>query len=168
MLAENIYNIDETGVLLSVLNSLKVLVGKNEPRNYRGAGVKRTWITTIKCVSAYGWYLYPLIIWPAATHRSTWTVYPTPRWHFCHSETGYTDTAISLYWIQHIFDLQTKARAKNNLRIPINNDFGTYKSLELIMFCYENNIILCRLPSHMSYKLQPCDVGIFGLLKMAY
>ncbi len=26
--AENIYNIDETGVLLSILNSLKVLVGK--------------------------------------------------------------------------------------------------------------------------------------------
>lgn len=33
--AENIYNMDETGVLLSVLNSLKVLVGKNELRNYR-------------------------------------------------------------------------------------------------------------------------------------
>jgi hypothetical protein len=29
VLAENIYNVDETGVLLSVLNSLKVLVGKN-------------------------------------------------------------------------------------------------------------------------------------------
>jgi hypothetical protein len=38
ILAENIYNMDETGVLLSVLNSLKVLVGKNELRNYRGAG----------------------------------------------------------------------------------------------------------------------------------
>ena len=35
-------------------------------------------------------------------------------------------------------------------------------------FCYENNIILCRLPSHTSHKLQPCDVGIFGPLKIAY
>jgi hypothetical protein len=27
---------------------------------------------------------------------------------------------------------------------------------------------LCRLPSHTSHKLQPCDVGVFGPLKTAY
>ena len=27
---------------------------------------------------------------------------------------------------------------------------------------------MCRLPSHTSHKLQPCDVGVFGLLKTAY
>ena len=51
ILTENIYNMDETGVLLSVLNSLKVLVSKNELRNYRGAGVKRTLITAISWIS---------------------------------------------------------------------------------------------------------------------
>ena len=71
ILAENIYNIDKTGVLLSVLNSLKVLVSKNELRNYRGVGVKRTLITAIECVSIDGRYLHPLIIWPATTHHST-------------------------------------------------------------------------------------------------
>jgi hypothetical protein len=71
ILTENIYNIDETGVLLSVLNSLKVLVGKNELRDYRGAGVKHTLITAIECVSTDGRCLHPLIIWPAATHQST-------------------------------------------------------------------------------------------------
>jgi hypothetical protein len=168
ILPENIYNMDKTGVLLSVLNSLKVLVDKNELRNYRGAGVKRTLITVIKCISADSRYLHPLIIWPAATHRSTWTVHPTPGWHFGHSETGYTDTAISLYWIQHVFDPQTKVRAKNNLQILISDGFGTHESLEIMKFAYENNIILCRLPSHTSYILQPCDVGIFGPLKTRY
>jgi hypothetical protein len=50
ILVENIYNIDETGVLLSVLNSLKDLVSKNELRNYREARVKCTLITAIECV----------------------------------------------------------------------------------------------------------------------
>ena len=50
----------------------------------------------------------------------------------------------------------------------INNGFGTHESLELIKFYYENNIILCRFLSHTSYKLQPCNVGIFGPLKAAY
>jgi hypothetical protein len=71
ILTENTYNIDETGVLLSMLNFLKVLVGKSGLRNYRGAGVTRTLITTIECVSIDGRYLHPLIIWPAATHQST-------------------------------------------------------------------------------------------------
>jgi hypothetical protein len=35
-------------------------------------------------------------------------------------------------------------------------------------FCFANRIILCRLPSHTSHKLQPCDVGVFGPLKTAY
>lgn len=34
--------------------------------------------------------------------------------------------------------------------------------------CFKNNIALCRLPSHSSHKLQPCDVGPFGPLKAAY
>jgi hypothetical protein len=46
--------------------------------------------------------------------------------------------------------------------------FGTHETLEILKFCFENNIILCRLPSHTSHKLQPCDVGVFGLLKTAY
>jgi len=94
VLAENTYNMDETGVLLSVLSSLKVLVGRQELKAYRGAGVKRTLITAIECVSADGQHLQPLIIWPAATHRSSWTTHPTPGWHFALSDSGYTDTAI--------------------------------------------------------------------------
>ncbi len=35
-------------------------------------------------------------------------------------------------------------------------------------FCFENNIRLCRLPSHTSHKLQPYDISVFGALKTAY
>lgn len=167
ILQENVYNMDETGVLLSVLGSLKVLTGKDDV-NHRGVGVKRTLITAIECISADGRSLHPLIIWPAATHRSNWTTYPTPGWHFACSQTGYTDTIISLYWIQHVFDPQTKARANRRPRILISDGFGTHESIEVLRFCYENNIILCRIPSHTSHKLQPCDVGVFGPLKSAY
>ena len=108
-----------------------------------------------------------MIIWPAAAHRSTWTTH-TPGWHFSHSDSGYTNIAISLYWIQHVFDPLTKARAGTKPRLLINDGFGTHKLLELKKFCYENNIILSRFPSHTTHKLQPCDVGVFGPLKIAY
>ncbi|KAF2178946.1 hypothetical protein K469DRAFT_674903 [Zopfia rhizophila CBS 207.26] len=53
---------DETGVLLSSLSSLTVLVGKDDLWNYRSAGVKRTLITAIECVSADGKFPFPFII----------------------------------------------------------------------------------------------------------
>ena len=115
-----------------------------------------------------GRFLHPLIIWPAATHRSSWTTHATPGWHYACSKTGYTNTEISLYWIKHVFDPQTRDRAGGRPRLLICDGFGTDESLEILKFCFANRIILCRLPSHTSHKLQPCDVGVFSPLKTAY
>jgi hypothetical protein len=165
---ENVYNMDETGVMLSMLNSVTVLLGKHDEHDYRGAGVKRTMVTAVECISASGECLKPMIIWPASTHRSNWTTYDTPGWVYAFSESGYTDSYLTLQWLQKVFDPQTKARANGKLRILICDGFGTHETLEILEFCFENNIILCRLPSHTSHKLQPCDVAAFGPLKTAY
>ena len=168
ILRENIYNIDETGVILSMLGSVKVLVGKDDLRTYRGAGIKRTMVTAVECVSADGRSLLPLIIWPASTHRSNWTTYPTPGWHYAHSENRYNDSKISLEWLTRVFDLQTKGLANQKPRVLICDGFGTHETLEMLEFCFANNIILCCLPSHTSHKLQTCEVGVFAPLKTAY
>lgn len=47
ILAKNVWNIDETRVMLSKLGSLKVLAGKDDPRDYRGARVKRTIVVCV-------------------------------------------------------------------------------------------------------------------------
>jgi hypothetical protein len=168
ILAENVYNMDETGVMLCILGSIQVLVGKEDPRDYRGAAVKRTMVTAIECISANGRSLLPMIIWPATTHRSNWTTFHTPGWHYACSESGYTDSKISLEWLKCVFDPQTRGQANQKPRVLICDGFGTYETLEALEFCFENNIILCRLPSHTSHKLQPCDVGVFAPLKAAY
>ena len=151
-----------------MLGSVKVLVGKDELRSYRGARVKRTVVTAIECISADGRSLNPMIIWPASTHRANWTTYPTPGWHYAYSESGYTDSKISLEWLKRVFDPQTKERAKQKPRILICDGFGTHETLEILEFIFANNIFLCRLPSHASHKLQPCDIAVFAPLKAAY
>ena len=70
ILAENVYNIDETRVILYMLSSIQVLISKDDPRDYRGVGVKRTIVTTIEYISANSRSLLLIIIWPAITHRS--------------------------------------------------------------------------------------------------
>ena len=81
-----------------MLGSVKVLVGRDDLRDYRGAGIKRTIVTAIECISADGRLLLPLIIWPALTHRSNWIIYPTPGWHYAYSENGYNDSKITVVW----------------------------------------------------------------------
>lgn len=54
IVAENVYNMDETRVMLSMLGSVKVLVSKDDRRKYRGARVKRTTVTAIECISGDG------------------------------------------------------------------------------------------------------------------
>jgi DDE superfamily endonuclease len=124
VLRENVYNMDETGIMLCMLGSVKVLVGKDDLRNYRGAGVKRSMITAVECISCDGRYLHPLIIWPAHTHRSNWTTHPTPGWHYACSESGYTDSKISLEWLTRVFDPQTKERTGPNPRVLVCDGFS--------------------------------------------
>jgi exoribonuclease II len=51
VVAENVYNMDETGVMLCNLSSVKVLVGRDDMRDYRGALVKRETVTAISWIS---------------------------------------------------------------------------------------------------------------------
>ncbi|KAI7081406.1 hypothetical protein KC356_g9134 [Hortaea werneckii] len=158
---------DETGVMLSMLGCVRVVAGRNDLRDYRGARVERTTVTAVECIGADGRYLHPMVIWPAVTHRSNWTTFPTPGWHYACTESGYTDSGINLEWLTHVFDPQTKARANGKPRVLICDGASAHEALEFMKFCFANSIILCRLPSHTSHNLQPCDVAVFAPLKAA-
>jgi hypothetical protein len=72
---------------------------------------------------------------------------------------------VNLYWGKSVFDPATKDRAGGKPRILIMDGFNTHESLDVLTFCFENNIILCRQPSHATHKTQLCDVGVFSPLK---
>jgi hypothetical protein len=48
--------------MLSMLGSVKVLIGRDDVREYRGASIKQKIVTAIECISADGRSLHPLII----------------------------------------------------------------------------------------------------------
>jgi hypothetical protein len=73
-----------------------------------------------------------------------------------------------LQWLKRIFDAETKERANGRPRVLICDGFGTHETLEILEHCFANNIVLYRLSSHTSHKLQPCDVAVFAPLKTAY
>lgn len=123
---------DKTGVMLCMLGSIKVLVGKDDPRDYRGVCIKRTMVTTIECINANSRFLLSMNIWLATTHRSKWTMFPNLEWHNECSESGYTDSKISLEWLKRVFDSQTKANANQYPRVLICDGIGSHKTLEIL------------------------------------
>jgi hypothetical protein len=70
ILLENVYKMDKMGVILCMLSSIKILLSKNNPQDYKGVGVKCIMITTIKCINANNRSLLLMIIWLATTYRS--------------------------------------------------------------------------------------------------
>lgn len=127
---------NETDVLLNVLNSLKVLMSKQDLMNCKDTAVKRTLVIIIKCIFADKKLLSSLIIWFTFTHQSIWTMYLTFEWHFTCSKTEYIDIQISLYWIQHMFNPLMRAQVNHKPQILINNRFKMHESLNLMRFCY--------------------------------
>jgi len=70
---------DETRFILYMLDSIKVLISKDDPRDYRGASVKRTILIAIEYINVNSRSLLLMIIWPAITHRSNWATFRTLR-----------------------------------------------------------------------------------------
>jgi hypothetical protein len=148
---QNVYNMDETGIILSRLTFRNVLIHKNDLRRCRGARVKRTLVTAKECMSADGRCLDSLIIWLTSTLQSDWTTHATPNWHFACSPSKYSNSDIVSEWFRRVFDPQTKSRASDRPRILIVDGFRLYESLEVLQLCHANNIIICRLLSYTSH-----------------
>jgi len=168
VLQENVYNMDETRVSLSVLGSFKYLVSAEMPKIHRGTDIKRTLIGAVECISADGRSLPPHIIFPGVDLRRNWVCHEAPDWQFTCSKKGYMNSEINLEWMQKVFEPFTRERANGRPRVLISDGFETHESHDVLKFCLENNIGSCRLPSHTSLELQPCDVCVFGPLKTAY
>jgi hypothetical protein len=169
LLPSNIYNMDETGIQLGMLGTVKVIVPAGPSRNTRGAPQTRESVTAIECIAADGTYLPPMVIFASKTHRDSWYDHgATPGWVFANSPRGYTDDELSLAWLKKVFNKHTEAKAGGLPRLLITNGHGSHEMAEFLSLCFEHNITLLQLPSHTSHLLQPLDVKCFAPLKHYY
>ncbi|KAF4630854.1 hypothetical protein G7Y89_g7281 [Cudoniella acicularis] len=78
------------------------------------------------------------------------------------SDSRYTDSKISLEWLKRIFDPETKERANKKPRVLVYDGFRTYKTLEILEFYFENNILLCPYRDQVD-RLDPVRGRAFTL-----
>jgi hypothetical protein len=170
ILDADIYNFDETGFMMGVISTAKVVTGAERSR--RAVLVQpgnREWVTAIDCICADGQSLPPVIIFEGKMHQSTWYDTGLPSdWAFGVSENGWTDDILGLTWLKTIFEKHTVHRTKGVYRLLILDGHGSHLTPEFDLFCQEHSIITLCMPPHSSHLLQPCDVSFFAVLKRQY
>lgn len=85
------------------------------------------------------------------------------------SENGWTDDFLCMEWFTKSFVPQAQARNTSGLKILLIYDgHGSHNQWDLIRQACSQGIILLCLPPHTTHKLQPLDVGVFGLFLRAW
>ncbi len=80
------------------------------------------------------------------------------------SDSGYTNDVIGLQWLQH-FITCTKASSSSKYKLLLYDGHGSHCTAEFEQLAFQNRIILCKFPPHLTHLLQPLDVGCFGTYK---
>jgi hypothetical protein len=125
--------------------------------------------TLLECVSASNKVLKPLIIFKGKQHQRSWYNSGDKEGaFFAVSNNGWTNNSLGLYWIQYVFDAQTKDQAGSGYRLLLLDGHSSHSNYSFLEYCINNRIIPFCMPSHSTHDLQPLDVGIFGPYAIYY
>jgi hypothetical protein len=165
---ENVYNFDETGFLMGVAGTSKVVTSSDtighavviQPGN-------RDWVTATECVNALGWSLPPFLILSGKLHQAGWYDGLERDWVLAVSDNGWTTDQLGFDWIKH-FNRHTKSCTQRAYRLLILDGHGSHATPEFDQYCTDNKIITLCMPAHTSHLLQPLEVSCYSPLKSVY
>ncbi|XP_039276104.1 uncharacterized protein LOC120349672 [Nilaparvata lugens] len=158
-----ILNLDESGVT-TVLQSPKVIAPAGAKQVGQCVSAERGELVTFcGIVTASGSALPPVYVYPRV-HFKDLFLYGAPRGSkgFA-NRSGWMTQEVFLEVLKHIL-VQTSSSKENPLLIVLDNH-ESHISLDAIIFCRENGIVLLTFPPHTSHRLQPLDVAVFGPFK---
>jgi hypothetical protein len=173
ILPKNTYNFDEKGFLIGLAKKCKRIVAAAQLLMKQLIGTSqdgnRENITLMATIYADRSRIPPGLIYQseAGLIQDTWLNNFDENGkiaYFAITQKGWTNENVKLYWLEHIFNRHTKAKAGNHRRLFIVNGHNSHVNMRFINYCDQNRILLTILPSHLTYRLQPLDIGLFAPL----
>ena len=155
---------DESGFNVGVIQVGRHVIDSICNINYRKEPGQQEWVTVVEYICVNGSSISPLVIFKGEKLSSEWIIPADPAedWRFACSRRGWTNNDIGFEWLRTCFEPETREKAAGNSRVLIMDGHGSHVESEFIAHAYLNNIILLRMPPHMSHLLQPLDVGLFA------
>jgi DDE superfamily endonuclease len=163
---EDVYNMDETGFQMGHTQSEFVVYNSSQGPAIVSASENTNWVSIIECISIQK-AIKPYMIFTGKNPETDW--FPPndqlPNFIYAFSEKGWSDDELAIDWLHRIF-LQETPKEKH--QILILNGHRSHLTGEFQYICYQNNVYLLYLPTNLSYKLQPLDMGPFSPLARKY
>lgn len=75
---------------------------------------------------------------------------------------------IAIEWLRRVFIPLTAPKDSQQWRLLVIDGHYTHTTLDFMWECFLNKVYIVFLPAHNSHILQPLDVAVFHLLKMAF
>ena len=166
---ENVYNINEKGMLQGIIGKMKVIILKHKKKQYMTEPGNCEWVTLIESISLIPCRrrLQPWIIFKGKQHiKQQSTIYLEA--HIALSDKGWTDNKLGYKQLERCFKPQTRPNNPDEQRLLIIDGYASHVTTKAIRFCLSKNIILLCLPAHSTHILQPLNVGIFAALAALY
>jgi len=164
---ESVYNVDETG--FTICQKSQRIVAKRGKKNIGilSSAEKGKNVTVVCCVSASGYYVPPMFVYPRVRVRLEFLDRGPVGAIARANKSGWITEELFLEWFQHFIDhVQPKSRQQPTLLLA--DGHSSHTSLSLINKARENNVILLIFPSHCTHRLQPLDVGVYRSMKFYY
>lgn len=168
-----IFNTDESG-FASDPTQIRAVGEKGKPLHRAVDGSCRDSITVLACVSATGDCLPPLIVFKGMAVQSRWTsVNEYPGTMYGANSNGWMEEESFYQWLEkmfvrHVQDVRQKLNLPDQAAILFFDGHCSHISLRIVELAAANKIHLIKFPSHMTDKLQPLDVCVFGPIKKAW
>ncbi|XP_037040649.1 tigger transposable element-derived protein 6-like [Bradysia coprophila] len=164
--ADRIFNFDETGK--NIVHKPKTIIAKKGMKRVVSAtSGERGRNHTVACaVSAAGYYIPPMIIFPRVRMTASLMIDGPPGAIYKAHKSGWITEELFVEWLAHFKD-KTNASCANPVLLILDNH-STHCSVEAFDFCVDNGIVMLSIPPHTSHRLQPLDLTIFGPLSTAF
>ena len=127
--------------------------------------------TLLAAVCADGYCLRPMVVLQRGTvERELLDLgYTDQVVAYGHSETGFMNSSLFLQWAERSFFPEIRQRRAllgyEGPALLIMDGFNVHTSSAFDVLCEEANVVKILIPPHTSDQLQPCDLGLFAVMK---
>lgn len=159
---------DESAVSKGFHNRARI-IGRSDAKMAYQQGVEdRELITVLPTICADGTFIRPLYIFAGELLQGEWQRNNVLKGAFAVSPNGWTDNKLALWWLEHVFDEETRAKAAGRTRVLFLDGHGSHLSLPFLKYAVANDILILAYPPHTTHLLQGLDVVAFAVLKKEY
>lgn len=164
----NIYNVDETGILTVPNKPSRVLSLRGKKQVGSLTSAERGDLVTVEmCISAAGVYVPPMFVFPRVKENPRLMDDAPPGASAAYCKSGWINKDSFILWFNRFLEFSNPSAEKPVLLLLDGHKSHT-KSLELIELARKNNVVILTFPPHTTHRLQPLDVAAMAPLSAYY